>query len=278
MSAARAAAAAALVLLSAGEAGATTKGRRLETMSWQEAEKALAGAPVVVIPLGARLKEHGPHLPLNNDWIMAEYLARRVLETSPVLLAPTVQYGYYPAFVEYPGSVSVSRDVSRDLIADICRSFARHGARKLYVLNTGISTVKALEPARRALAAEGIIMEYTDLSEALDAVEARVRQSEGGTHADEIETSMMLYIAPKIVRMDRAVKDYQPDRPGGLTRDPAAKTGTYSPTGTWGDPTVATAEKGKVVVEALVEHIEDFLARFAAPGFTPTPLKERYLK
>lgn len=241
----------------------TDKGRRLETLSWPEAEEALRSRPVLVTPLGARLKEHGLHLPLNNDWVMAEYLAGRVFERCPVLLLPTVQYGYYPSFVEYPGSVSIGLETSRDFFMDLCRSFARHGARKHYILNTGISTIRALEPAREGLRDEGIRLEFTDLPEALGEVEARVRESEGGTHADEIETSMMLYIAPELVRMDKARRDYEPrSGPGGLTRDPRAR-GAYSRTGAWGDPTLATREKGRVVTEALIEHIVAAVDRLA---------------
>ena len=70
--------------------------------------------------------------------------------------------------------------------------------------------------------------------------------------ADEIETSMMLYIDPSLVDMSKAVKDFHPSGTGGLTRDPKGK-GTYSPTGIWGDPTLATREKGRIVVDAMVE-------------------------
>ena len=98
---------------------------------------------------------------------------------------------------------------------DICDGF-----RKFYVLNTGISTLRPLKEA-----------------------------------ADEGETSMMLYIAPETVDMSKAVKDYdaRPDRKG-LTRNPAG-AGSYSPTGIWGDPTLATREKGKVIVETTVSEI-----------------------
>jgi creatinine amidohydrolase len=65
---------------------------------------------------------------------------------------------------------------------------------------------------------------------------------------------MMLYIAPESVRMKKAARDLNPDQPGGLTRDPQGK-GTYSPTGAWGDPTLATREKGQAVVESLVATI-----------------------
>ena len=62
---------------------------RLENLTWLEAESALKEFKVVMIPLGARTKEHGPHLPLNNDWIMAEYLAERVAEEVPVMVMPS---------------------------------------------------------------------------------------------------------------------------------------------------------------------------------------------
>lgn len=81
-----------------------------------------------------------------------------------------------------------------------------------------------------------------------------VGKQEGGTHADEIETSMILYMDPASVDMKKAVKDYHPSGKGGLTRDPKGE-GTYSATGIWGDPTLATREKGRIVTEALVEGI-----------------------
>ncbi|MHA2357418.1 MAG: creatininase family protein, partial [Candidatus Heimdallarchaeaceae archaeon] len=78
----------------------------LEFLTWIEAEKVLEDYEVVLIALGARTKEHGPHLPLNNDFLMAEYLKDQVMKQVPVIVLPTLQYGYYPSFLEYPGSIS----------------------------------------------------------------------------------------------------------------------------------------------------------------------------
>ena len=243
------------------------KGTRLEHLTWKQAEPLLRQTEIVLVPLGARLKEHGLHLPLNNDWRLAEYLAQRVLDVSPVVAIPTLQYGYYPAFAEYPGSVSLRLETCRDLIVDICRSLAAFGPKKFYVLNTGISTLKALEPARQQLVQDGVRMDYTDLSADLAEAERRVRQQEAGTHADEIETSMMLYIAPDIVNLSAALRDIHPDKgPGGLTRDPNAVRGVYSPTGAWGDPTLATREKGRIVVEALVGRLLQAIDRLRTEG------------
>jgi creatinine amidohydrolase len=223
----------------------------LETLSWDEAEKILTSDTVVMIALGAESKEHGRHLQLNNDFLMAEYLKKRVLDAAPqnVVVAPTINYSYYPAFLEYPGSTSLSADTARAMITDVVHSLAHYGPRRFYILNTGISTLRPLAQAATDLAKDGIVLRYTDLTKD-DPVEKKVRQS-GGTHADEIETSMMLYIAPESVRMKKAAKDLNPNQPGGLTRDPQGK-GTYSPTGAWGDPTLATREKGQAVTESLV--------------------------
>jgi creatinine amidohydrolase len=226
----------------------------LETLSWDEAEQILTPNTLVVVALGAESKEHGRHLQLNNDFLMAEYLKKRVLDAAPpaVVVAPTINYSYYPAFLEYPGSTSLGVETARAMIADIIHSLAHYGPRRFYILNTGISTLRPLAQAAADLSKDGIVLRYTDLTRD-DPVEKKVRQS-GGTHADEIETSMMLYIAPESVRMKKAVRDLNPDQPGGLTRDPHGK-GTYSPTGAWGDPTLATREKGQAVVESLVATI-----------------------
>ena len=227
----------------------------MENITWVEAEEAFKKHEVVLIPLGARSKEHGPHLPLNNDWIMAEYLTSRVAEQVPAIIIPTLQYGYYPSFTEYPGSVTLGLGTSKQMIEDICVSLSRYGINKYYVLNTGISTTQALEPAKEELHKQGITLWYTDLHKAEEKTQSLLEQ-EGGTHADESETSMMLYIKPEIVNTSKAVKDYHPREGRGLTRDPKNQAaGVYSVSGVYGDPTLATVEKGEAIVEAVIQYI-----------------------
>jgi creatinine amidohydrolase len=233
-------------------APAAPRGVLLEDLTWQQAENILTPDAVVVIPIGAAAKEHGPHLRLKNDFVLAEYFKHRVMAGEAVVVAPTINYHFYPAFVEYPGSTSLRLETARDLVVDVCRSLARFGPKRFYVLNTGVSTIRALKPTQDQLAAEGIVMRYTDILTVGEEAEKAVRQQEGGTHADEIETSMMLYMDPSLVDMSKAAKDYHPQGSGGLTRDPKGQ-GTYSPTGIWGDATLATREKGRRVVEAMVE-------------------------
>lgn len=252
------------------------RGTRLEDVTWPEAERLLQPNSIVVLPLGAASKEHGPHLKLRNDLTLAEYLTRRVIAVSPVVVAPTLTYHFYPGFLEYPGSTSLTQTTARDMTADVVRSLARVGPKRFYVLNTGISTVVPLAASAKLLANEGILLHYTDLKARTDEAVRRVQQQPGGTHADEIETSMMLYIDPSVVDMTKAVREYTPAPPGPLrlTRQRTGG-GTYSETGIWGDPTLATQAKGRVVVESVINGILDdidALAKAALPVASPSSL------
>ena len=223
---------------------------QLSKLSWLEARDALTADTIILIPLGAAAKEHGPHLQLDNDRILAEYLAGRVAEQENVVVAPTLTYHFYPAFVAYAGSTSLRLGTARDLVIDVVASLAAFGPRRFYVLNTGVSTVRALEPAAATLAVRGFAMHFTRVDRAGNEAVRSVQEQEGGSHADEIETSMMLYIDPQCVDMSKAADDYHPGS-GPLTPN-ADGPGVYSPTGVYGNATLATAEKGRIIVEATV--------------------------
>jgi len=240
-----------LALMTASLSLGQQRGIMLADLTWVEAEKALTPETVVVIPIGAESKEHGPHLKLKTDYLEAEYYKRQILASADVVVAPTVNYSFYPAFAEYPGSTTLRLETARDMLVDICRSLARYGPRRFYALNTGVSTLRALAPAAELLAGDGIVLRYTNILEVGAEAEKRVKKEEGGTHADEIETSLMLYIDPASVDMRKAVKDYHPSA-GPLTRDPH-KPGAYSASGIYGDATLATREKGEAVARATVE-------------------------
>lgn len=239
-------------VVAAGLSFAQQRGIVLADLTWVEAEKVLKPETVVVIPIGAESKEHGPHLKLKTDYLEAEFFKRQILERADVVVAPTLNYSYYPAFVEYPGSTTLRLETARDMLVDICRVLARYGPRRFYALNTGVSTLRALAPAAEMLAADGIVLRYTNILEVGAEAGKRVKKEAGGTHADEIETSLMLYIDPASVDMRKALKDYHPSENGGLTRDPH-KPGVYSASGIYGDATLATREKGELVARATVE-------------------------
>ena len=252
-------------------------GAALGDMSWKEAETALTPSSVVVIPLGVATVQHGPHLKLNNNERLARYLAARVQAGAFVVVAPMLTYHFYPTFLEYPGSTSVSNNTSRDMTIDIVRSLARYGPRRFYVLNTGVTTVFPLAAAAEALGDHGILLGYTDMRFQVRRAPVAWEQTPltGAAHADEVETSVMLYVDPSAVDMSKAVREYGPGS-GPMTRQKDAP-GTFSASGIVGDPTRATREKGRVVVDTLVAGILDDIEKVrtaplpVAKGLSPAP-------
>ncbi len=248
----------------------------IENIPWTAARSILNDSSIVVLPLGAQAKEHGPHLMLKNDWLIAEYLKNRIARDQSVVIYPTLNYHYYPAFLEYAGSTSLRLETAYSMIVDICRVIAAHGPRKFYILNTGVSTLVPLKEAKEILSHQGIMLVYTDILHIAEEAEMKIRQQPAGTHADEIETSMMLYIAPETVDMRKAARDIPAsDGPGPLTLRQDNPYGRYSPTGIYGDATLASMEKGKLVVEAMVMSInrEIDALRKASP-LARTPIQE----
>src|SRR4051794_22540125 len=188
-----------------GQPARTTRGVSLGDLSWVEAESLLTSSTVVVIPLGPAAVQHGPHLKLNYGERLVRYLTTRVQETSPVVIAPPLTYHFYPAFLDYPGSTSLRGTTARDLTIDVVRSLARSGPRRFYVVNAGVATVIPLMQTAQQLKDEGVLLAYSDIASVRDSAVALHQTTFTQTHADEIETSMMLYVDPSAVNMAKAV-------------------------------------------------------------------------
>jgi creatinine amidohydrolase len=243
----------ALVAALSGGQSPPRLGVELGNRTWTEAEKLLRADTIVVIPIGAALQQHGPHLPLRTDLVLAEYFADRLATSAVVVVAPPLTYHLSPASPDYPGSTSLTSDTARDVIVQIARSLARSGPRRFYAVATGLQPGPALNAAAQVLAREGILLRSFDFGAEVDRLAAGWKQQPGGGHADELETSMMLYVKPEAVDMKQAVKEFA-TWTGPLTRSREAP-GTYSSTGTWGDPTLATRDKGHYLVEGLAGSI-----------------------
>jgi creatinine amidohydrolase len=253
-----------------------TPGAYLGELTWPEAGARIKQAPLVILPFGAGAKEHGPHLPMNADFKVLEYLCDQAVATLPVIVAPPVQHGWFPAFRDFPGTEIADGDVFCRYIYEIAKSLIKNGAKRIVFLNTGIFKATGLPlamVAREIRVQEkipAIVVSWDDLED--KDVEKLQEQKKGG-HADEIETSIHLYLQPHLVKMDKAVTDYGKPRgknypgyqPGLFSQDP--KDPAYSKTGLFGDPTKATAEKGKKVLEIMTANWIKILK-----GFTKTPL------
>ncbi len=235
----------------------------LEDLTWVEAGARLAAGGVVVLPIGAIAKEHGPHLPLRTDYLVARELARRVAVELPVLVAPVVSFGYYPAFVGYPGSQHLRADTFIALLTDLIESLIRHGATRIAVINTGVSTEAPLRVAVRDVYARHRVRVAVADIRALGRGAASLLGQKLGGHADEMETSLVLAIEPGAVRMVQAEVDYGHalEAPATVFYQPTvfdanpASGADYSKTGARGDPTLATAAKGEAILAEMTREL-----------------------
>ena len=257
---------------------AQTPGAHLGDLTWPEAEVRLREASVVIVPFGGGAKEHGPHLPMATDRLMLEHLMQAAVDSLPVVVAPPILHGWFPAFRDFPGTEIEDADLFRRYAEEVARSLVKHGARRIVFLNTGITNSTGLPlgvAAREIHQREGVptlLISWNDLE--TDEVDAMAQQRAGG-HADEMETSVVLYLRPDLVHMELAPTDYGPPggepgpgyRPGGFSRTPGEPG--YTTTGIFGDATLATQEKGRRVVEIMTREWIRALRAFATEPLGP---------
>ena len=237
----------------------------VEHMRWDEVARRIAQGAAAILPVGAGAKQHGLHLPLNTDRIQAEFLASHLAGRIRALVWPTLTYGHYPAFVEYAGSVSLSAAAFEAMVAEIASQILRQGCRGLLVLDTGISTLASIERALTRLEASNTLHLKVHDGPRYRRAAARLARQSHGSHADELETSLMLAIAPERVDMSRAEASpaIAQAAPGRLT--PTDKTSpNYSRSGSFGDPTLATLEKGEALLAAMLDDLNEQAAAFLA--------------
>ena len=235
----------------------------VEHMRWDDVARRIAAGAAAILPIGAGAKQHGLHLPLDTDRIQAEFLASRLAERIDALIWPTLTYGHYPAFVDYAGSISLSAATFENVVSEIASEILRHGCAALFVLDTGVST---RAPVERALARveNALHLKIHEGPRYRRAAAALAKQGHG-SHADELETSLMLAIAPEIVEMPRAEASPSIAQavPGRLT--PTDKTSpNYSRSGSFGDPTLATLEKGEALLAAMLDDLVEQATSFLA--------------
>lgn len=243
--------------------GSMTNRHFIERMHWDEVAHRIDAGAVAILPIGAAAKQHGFHLPLNTDRIQAEWLAGQVAAKIDGLIWPTLTYGHYPAFVHYAGSSSLSIATFEALVREIAGQILDGGCRKLLVLNTGISTLAPVDRALARLGCERVRHLWIHEGPRYPRVARQVAEQGHGSHADELETSLMLAMSPQVVDMVRAEASpvVQHVTPGALTpTDPTSPN--YSRSGSYGDPTRASPIKGEALLAAMLDDLHEQAAAF----------------
>jgi len=233
-------------------------------------------ATVAVLPLGAT-EQHGPHLPLGVDTVLAGGIVAASLPLLPaglpVLFLPTQQIGLSPEHARFAGTLTLSAETVIRMWKEIGAGVARAGVKKLVLFNAHGGHVGAMDIVARELRAEHGLIVYSVSWFNLPLGDAGAQFGAGehrfGVHAGDIETSMMLALAPQQVRMDeaknfRSTSEQRAADYAILGNGKSAKLGwameDYNPQGAAGNAAAATAARGQAVVDAAAEQLALLLA------------------
>lgn len=228
----------------------------LEDLPWPEVGRALARDPRLILPVGA-LIQHGPHLPLGTNTLIAERVATEVARDSRILMAPTFRYGVWsPGKESYAGSAGVRRKTLHRAINDLLAKWEDHGFQEFFLLTAYQHEphLDALLLAMTSSASTTVVNLFSiDASDLLDA-------SPLTEHGGELETSLMLHLAPHLVHLDQAA-DVEAD-PKTYRRYAQGRVATPPPgsRGTLGFPSRGSAKKGEAVFKRYVESLKEILS------------------
>lgn len=249
---------------------------RFEELTSAEVANLDHDGTVLVLPLGS-VEQHGKHMPLGTDTLLAHSvsLAAAGRSSGKVVVLPPPWYGFSPHHMRFAGSITLRAETLIAVAQDIVASVVKHGFRRILIVNGHGGNGGVIDLLASTLGhqhyGEARIATLTYFTLAREAIAALRRSEMGGMgHACEFETAMVEHVRPDLVKTELAAATY-PD-PGSryLTTDllGGSAVRTYldfadlSPTGTLGDPSLATPEAGakffEAAVGALVAFIEDF--------------------
>jgi len=225
--------------------------------------------PLVILPAGS-VEQHGPHLPAGTDTLAANVIAHAVAERMDGLVLPSTPLGVTPMHMPFEATITLTPETYMRVITEACVSTAKHGARYLVILNWHEGNISSLALAAEALHREHGMTVLT-VQACYVAEELYGHTCNGLTHGGEIEALAVLAHRPDLVHLDRI--DYSSDHAHGHKMDKLRRTRAYqpvltdirsiAPTGWFGKPEHATADKGG----RMITDIADAIAREAAEIF-----------
>ncbi len=255
-----------------------------DEMSWPEVKEAVGQQRVPLVPVGST-EQHGPHLPTKTDAFLAYEVCKEAARKAPeAVVLPPVSYGYNEHHLDFPATIHIGYETLTKFVIDIGRSLAHHGFRKIIIVNGHGSNTAPMEIAARRITLESPAICASLIYIALAPEALTILEGEDA-HAAELETSLMLHLAPELVDMSKAVRDwcfpkskfiqwgYEPGQKGfgvaGGTVQFMDWWSRTSETGTQGDPTKASKAKGERILHLCAEALASFIREFKAREIKP---------
>ena len=229
----------------------------LENITMREFKQYLKKTKTIVFPFGT-IEEHGRHLPLKTDSFIIEESLKRVARKRKFFLAPVVYYGVCTTTKDHPGTISISPGTLRSLSFDLVTEAYKKGLRNFVLISGhgGSLHMSAMKETAEVLVErlKGIKIAVLSPYDVLWKELSEIAETPHDSHAGELETSMMLYLAPKLVK-GRSPEEY-PKIPKPLTVKDKVK---YWPGGVWGNPKKASVAKGKKAIKLITDKIIELL-------------------
>jgi len=229
-----------------------------DQLTWPDVAALVARMRAVIIPIGA-VEQHGPHLPLNTDWLLVSAVAERVSARTGVPVVPPLPYGTSASHGGWPGTLSLRPHTLAAVLEDVARWLYMAGVRQFFLLNghewntAGMQTV-----------VEGLRCGYSDVQvKLLNWWEPVAHEPEMSldcpaaarlAHGNLTETALMLYVRPDLVHLDRAAAEDDEDFFWDYRMDQISRTGVMGR-----DAAGATVEVGRKLIELASDRLAERL-------------------
>ena len=237
---------------------------RFEELSYKDIEELVKEGYIPVIPVGS-LEVHGPHLPLGTDGLVIHKLALEVAKIEKIVVLPPLYYAYVPENRHFPGTISLTAETFHKLLEEICDELGRMGFKKIVILNghggniVPISLfVRELLWKRKGYKVYAINSPWGCIQDEIE----KIRESEIVGHAGEIETSLVLYVNPNLVKKERIPGKAKlgPRRVVNGAETPVDWVG-HALEGYVGEPGKASYEKGEKLFKVWAKRVAEFIRK-----------------
>ncbi|MCD6368411.1 MAG: creatininase family protein [Thermoproteales archaeon] len=232
-------------------------------MKWEELtssdiEKIDKDNTVVILPVGS-IEVHGPHLPLGTDTMVIYHVALKAAELENALVLPPIYYAYVPENRHFPGTISLNSDTILMMLEDIITELSRQGFKKILILNGHGGNKRILKLLARRLLEKGCRAQVYLIPDTLAPVRKiieEVKETKVYEHACEIETSLVLHLAPHLVKLERVKGEAKVGKRRIVDYlETLVDWQRYAIMGYVGNPLKATREKGRRILEAWIHEI-----------------------
>lgn len=244
--------------------------------TWEEIEQYIEQDAVIILPVGTT-EEHGRHLPVETDAIIARYVGDKLGESCqaegiPVLVMRTISYGFSMKIVrKWPGCPNIDPDTFTAYIYSMVDSLVEMGFRKVVMLDCHGNHDCLLRTVMRKIADKHNVFTMTLAPGAMSNYKQIKKDPEGDIHGGEYETSCILHIAPELVHTDKYT-DVDKITCNSMLRGPVSTWGLQdTKTGLFGDPTQASAETGRACLESAVKKGVEYIKAYRQAN-TPSTL------